>query len=61
VLEAELEHRNSDSFEFTIEVTMQYLSRYEELLMVYQADFGDLPEDNRANPPNDLGRLSPAG
>jgi len=60
-LENELKQRSDDGFQFTHEVTMQYLSRYAELLMVYQADFGELPADNQAQPPNNLGRLSPAG
>lgn len=60
-LESELEQRTEDGFEFTVEVNMQYLSRYAELLMVYQADFGELPADNQAHPPDNLGRLSPAG
>ena len=60
-LEHELKQRTDDGFQFTVEVTMQYLSRYAELLMVYRADFGELPTDNQAQPPDNLGRLSPAG
>jgi hypothetical protein len=44
---------------FRTEVTAQYLSRYEELLMVHVADFGSLPEGNAAESRRRLGRLSP--
>ena len=44
---------------FRTEVTSQYLSRYEELLMVHKADFGDLPAGNEADSRRRLGRLSP--
>ena len=39
---------------------MSYLTRYQELLMLHQADFGELPVDNRGALPVTLGRLSPA-
>ena len=44
---------------FRVEVTSAYLTRYRELLMAHQADFGGLPV---ANPPLNfkLGKLSPA-
>ena len=44
---------------FRVEVTAQYLSRYEELLMVHKADFGELPPGNAADARRRLGRLSP--
>jgi hypothetical protein len=44
---------------FRSEVTTAYLSRYEELLMVHQADFGRLPSGNAADARRRLGRLSP--
>jgi hypothetical protein len=44
---------------FRTEVTAQYLSRYEELLMVHMADFGALPPGNAADARRRLGRLSP--
>jgi hypothetical protein len=44
---------------FRTEVTAQYLSRYEELLMVHKADFGALPAGNGADARRRLGRLSP--
>jgi hypothetical protein len=43
---------------FRCEVTMQYLSRYQELLMLHQADAGALPEGNAGE--RVRGRLSPA-
>jgi len=42
---------------FRFEVTTAYLSRYQELLMLHVAEHGVLP---RCNPPQNLGRLSPA-
>lgn len=44
---------------FRTEVTAQYLSRYEELLMVHHADHGVLPPGNAADARRRLGRLSP--
>lgn len=44
---------------FRTEVTAQYLSRYEELLMVHVADHGQLPPGNAADGRRRLGRLSP--
>jgi hypothetical protein len=44
---------------FRTEVTAQYLSRYEELLMVHQADHGALPPGNDVDARRRLGRLSP--
>jgi hypothetical protein len=44
---------------FRVEINMQYMTRYYELLMLHQADTGALPRDNAANPPARLGRLSP--
>ena len=43
---------------FRTEVNAQYLSRYEELLMVHRADFGAVP-GNGADARRRLGRLSP--
>jgi hypothetical protein len=42
---------------FRYEVTTAYLSRFQELLMVHQSDFGRLPSGNAPEP--GLGRLSP--
>ena len=44
---------------FRVEITMQYLTRWQELLMAHQADAGALPRDNAERPPARLGRLSP--
>lgn len=41
-----------------IEITTAYLSRFRELMMVHIADHGAPPV---ANPPINLGKLSPAG
>jgi hypothetical protein len=43
---------------FRVEITMQYQSRWRELLMLHVADHGHLPEGNRDEPVR-LGRLSP--
>ena len=45
---------------FRVEVNMGYWTRYQELLMLHQADCGELPIDNRGALPVTLGRLSPA-
>jgi hypothetical protein len=42
---------------FRCEVNQQYLTRYQELLMLHVADHGALPPENRDTPA--LGRLSP--
>ena len=44
---------------FRTEVTAGYISRWEELLMVHKADFGQLPPGNVGDAPRRLGRLSP--
>jgi hypothetical protein len=43
---------------FRSEVTMQYLTRHQELLMLHVADHGAIPEGNRGDALR-LGRLSP--
>ena len=50
--------RHPDASCFRVEVNSAYLSRYRELLMLHQADFGSLPPGN--DPVPGLGRLSPA-
>lgn len=50
--------RQSGARQFRYEVTMQYLTRYQELLMLHLADHAALPEGNRAERMM-LGRLSP--
>lgn len=56
-LEAAL--KAGEASKFRTEVTSQYLSRYEELLMVHKADFGELPPGNSADAKRRMGRLSP--
>ncbi|HSV01854.1 MAG TPA: hypothetical protein VLI41_01500 [Phenylobacterium sp.] len=56
-LEAALAKREAAMFR--TEVTSQYMSRYEELLMVHAADHGQLPPGNAAEARRRLGRLSP--
>jgi hypothetical protein len=58
-LERELANRDP-GHNFRYEVSMQYMTRYKELLMVHAADQGELPADNRKAPPHRLGRMSPA-
>jgi hypothetical protein len=48
-----------EAAKFRTEVTAQYLSRYEELLMVHKADHGALPPGNAADAKRRMGRLSP--
>lgn len=48
-----------EAAQFRTEVTSQYISRYEELLMVHRADHGAFPPGNAADERHDLGRLSP--
>jgi hypothetical protein len=57
-LEARL--REGEATRFRYEVNTAYLTRYQELLMVYAARHGgELPPANRAAPPGRLGRLHP--
>jgi hypothetical protein len=56
VEEARQQHKAARRFR--VEVTMQYQSRYRELLMLHLADHGALPEGNGETPAQ-LGRLSP--
>jgi len=44
---------------FRVEVTQQYMSRYEELLMLHSADQGALPRDNVQTGTKLRGSLSP--
>jgi hypothetical protein len=45
---------------FRVEINMQYISRFEELLMLHVADFGTLPEYNQNLDQTHLGKLTPA-
>ena len=56
-IERELEARAGRPALFRCEVNMQYMSRYQELLMVHLAEHGRLPAENRELPAN-VGRLS---
>jgi hypothetical protein len=47
-----------DATHYRLEINTAYLTRYQELLMVHQADHGQLPCANE--PVDRLGRLSPA-
>jgi hypothetical protein len=58
-LERALQERPGGAASFRYEINQQYLSRYQELLMLHVAEHGALPIINRADPPANLGRLSP--
>ena len=53
-----LKEHGTTRVKFRIEVNHQYLSRYEELLMIHMADHGSLPVGNEAETKRKLGRLS---
>jgi hypothetical protein len=55
-LEREAAARDGRPALFRCEVTMQYMSRYQELLMVHLADHGRLPRENPERPER-IGRL----
>ena len=54
----EAARRFPEARRFRYEVTMQYMSRYQELLMLHLADHGAPPDGNRDERLR-LGRLSP--
>lgn len=56
-LRGELESHLGDASLFRVEVNMSYLTRYRELLMAFEADYGRLPARNAR--PQRLGRLHP--
>ena len=58
-LERELDQLGPAATQFRYEFTSNYRSRWDELLMVHLADFGDLPEPQRDQAQR-IGRLSPA-
>lgn len=58
-LEREMREQEGKIIQFRCEVNMQYLSRYEELLMLHKADFGVVPERVLREYPHKIGRLSP--
>ncbi len=55
-LERECEQRPGGS-RFRYEINMQYLTRWQELLMIHEADHGAVPGGNER--PRSLGRLHP--
>jgi hypothetical protein len=56
-LEAAL--RAGGAAKFRTEITAQYMSRYDELLMVHKADHGALPPGNTDATDRRIGRLNP--
>jgi hypothetical protein len=59
VLSRDLEENPGLQLFFRAEINMQYMSRYEELLMLHVADYGAVPERNQLEGHTQLGRLSP--
>lgn len=51
------EYRGGRAF-FRVEINCQYMSRYEELLMVHMADHESLPAGNASERTRKIGRLS---
>jgi ligand-binding sensor domain-containing protein len=58
-LKREMTDHEGQTVFFRHEVTMQYMSRYEELLMLHKFDFGELPERVLNEYPHKIGNLSP--
>jgi hypothetical protein len=58
-VEKALKERPSGAAKFRVEVNQQYMTRWQELLMVHVHDHGALPVENQKDPPPRLGRLSP--
>lgn len=59
-LTRELANPRPDASCFRLEINAQYHTRWQELLMLHQADHGELPRYNREERLPRLGRLSPA-
>jgi len=59
--EAKALQREGKETLFRYEVNMQYISRYEELVMLHQVDYGELPERVQKEHPHKVGRLTPLG
>jgi hypothetical protein len=59
-LAGELEAAGGEARLFRFEFTHGYLTRWQELLMLHQADHGELPPGN-ADRVGRIGRLSPGG
>jgi hypothetical protein len=58
-LQTALERYRGQEMRFRVEVTNQYLSRHEELLMIHKHDHGELPRDNHAERKRTIGRITP--
>lgn len=52
--------RHSKATRFRYEVNTAYYTRFQELMMVFEADNGRLPVENKLDELPRLGRLSPA-
>ncbi|MBV1906358.1 MAG: hypothetical protein KUG75_09800 [Pseudomonadales bacterium] len=59
-LRGELEKHIGSASYFRTEITSSYSTRFQELMMLHHADFGDYPPLNSAPDKLNLGRLSPA-
>lgn len=59
-LTREMHAHEGRDIQFRCEVNQQYISRYEELLMLHKVDFGELPERVLEEYPYKIGKLSPA-
>ncbi len=58
---AETAAKHERAARFRYEVTMQYWSRFEELLAVYVADHGELPVGNADRGDRRIGRIAAPG
>ncbi|MCY3586302.1 MAG: hypothetical protein F4190_00080 [Acidimicrobiales bacterium] len=58
-LQREIEQLGAAATQFRCEFTSNYRSRWDELLMLHLADYGELPEPQRDQAAR-VGRLSPA-
>ena len=58
---AETAAKHERAARFRYEVTMQYWSRFEELLAVYVADHGELPAGNTDRGDRRVGRIAAPG
>jgi hypothetical protein len=56
----ELVRHEGQVIQFRLEITSQYMSRFEELLMIHKADHSDMPPENRLDRGRRVGRLHPA-
>ncbi|MGY8994245.1 MAG: DUF7508 domain-containing protein [Rhodospirillales bacterium] len=59
-LEKWREKRGSEETQFRYEINMQYMTRHQELLMLYVAEYNALPIENTDVDSHRLGRLRPA-